>query len=146
MADPVFHLGVGVYAAEDGMLCPAELSSQDDVTQDQTTPVTSAQVQPCADFTCLCPLTDSQSVMLISQTDHDCIDSWNTQLSDWHCVSALMSDIFKHPLTHISSIPKGCVEWLLVMLEQVLDISKAFNLEDLWFLLDDLPEINRQSD
>lgn len=143
MADPVFHLGVGVYAAEDGMLCPAELSSKDDVTRDQTTPVTSAQVQPRADFICLCPLTDSQSVMLISQTDHD---SWNTQLSDWHCVSALMSDIFKHPLTHISSIPKGCVEWLLVMLEQVLDISKAFNLEDLWFLLNDLPEINRQSD
>lgn len=146
MADPVFHLGVGVYAAEDGMLCPAEPSSKDDVTQDQTTPVTSAQVQPCADFICLCRRTDSQSVMLSSQTDHDRIDSWNTQLSDRHCVNALMSDIFKHPLTHISPIPKGCVEWLLVMLEQVLDISKAFNLEDLWFLLDDLPEINRQSD
>lgn len=58
----------------------------------------------------------------------------------------IMSDIFKHPLTHISSIPKGCVEWLLVMLEQVLDIGKAFNLEDLWFLLDDLPEINSQPD
>lgn len=51
-----------------------------------------------------------------------------------------MPDIFKHPLTHISSIPKGSVEWLFVMLEQVLDISKAFNLEDLGFLLDDLPE------
>lgn len=58
----------------------------------------------------------------------------------------IMSDIFKHPLTHISSIPEGCVEWLLVMLEQVLDIGKAFNLEDLWFLLDDLPEINSQPD
>lgn len=57
-----------------------------------------------------------------------------------------MPDIFKHPLTHISSIPKGGVEWLLVMLEQVLDIGKAFNLEDLWFLLDDLPEINSQPD
>lgn len=54
-----------------------------------------------------------------------------------------MSDTFKHPLTHISSIPKGGVEWLFVMLEQVLDISKAFNLEDLRFLLDDLPE-NKQ--
>lgn len=32
------------------------------------------------------------------------------------------------------------------MLEQVLDISKAFNLEDLGFLLDDLPETNGQSD
>lgn len=51
-----------------------------------------------------------------------------------------MPDIFKHPLTHISSIPKGGVEWLFVMLEQVLDISKAFNLEDLGLLLDDLPE------
>lgn len=51
-----------------------------------------------------------------------------------------MFDIFKHPLTHISSIPKGCIEWLLVMLEQVLDVSKAFNLEDLWFLLNDFPE------
>lgn len=58
----------------------------------------------------------------------------------------VMPDIFKHPLTHISSIPKGSVEWLFVMLEQVLDISKAFNLEDLWFLLDDLPETNSQSD
>ena len=57
-----------------------------------------------------------------------------------------MSDIFKHSLTHISSIPKGGVEWLLVMLEQVLDICKAFNLEDLWFLLNDLPEDNRQFD
>lgn len=56
------------------------------------------------------------------------------------------SDTFKHPLTHISSIPKGGVEWLLVMLEQVLDICKAFNLEDLRFLLDDLPETNRQID
>lgn len=52
-----------------------------------------------------------------------------------------MFDIFKQPLTHISSIPEGCVEWLLVMLEQVLDVSKAFNLEDLWFFLNDFPEI-----
>lgn len=44
----------------------------------------------------------------------------------------------------ISSIPKGGVEWLLVMLEQVLDICKAFNLEDLWFLLDDLPVEGRE--
>lgn len=57
-----------------------------------------------------------------------------------------MSDIFKYPLTHISSIPKGCVEWLLVMLKQVLDVGKAFNLEDLWFLLNDFPEINGKSD
>lgn len=57
-----------------------------------------------------------------------------------------MSDIFKRPLTHISSIPKGGVEWLLVMLEQVLDVSKAFNLEDLRFLLNYLPEASRQSD
>lgn len=57
-----------------------------------------------------------------------------------------MPDILKHPLTHISSIPKGRVEWLLVMLEQVLDVSKAFNLEDLGFLLDDLPETNSQCD
>lgn len=54
------------------------------------------------------------------------------------------SDIFKHALTHISSIPKGGIKWLLVMLEQVLDVCKAFNLEDLWFLLDDLSEANRQ--
>lgn len=52
------------------------------------------------------------------------------------------SNIFKHALTHISSIPKGSVEWLLVMLEQVLDVCKAFNLEDLWFLFNDLPETN----
>lgn len=51
-----------------------------------------------------------------------------------------MFDIFKQPLTHISSIPEGCVEWLLVMLEQVLDVSKAFNLEDLWLFLNDFPE------
>lgn len=50
-------------------------------------------------------------------------------------------DIFKQLLTHISSIPEGCVEWLLVMLEQVLDVSKAFNLEDLWLFLNDFPEI-----
>lgn len=55
-------------------------------------------------------------------------------------MGTVMFDIFKHPLTHISSIPKGCIEWLLVMLEQVLDVSKAFNLEDLWFLLNDFPE------
>lgn len=30
------------------------------------------------------------------------------------------------------------------MLEQVLDVCKAFNLEDLWFLLNDLSEANRQ--
>lgn len=46
--------------------------------------------------------------------------------------------------THISSIPKGGIKWLLVMLEQVLDVCKAFNLEDLWFLLNDLSEANRQ--
>lgn len=56
------------------------------------------------------------------------------------------SDVFKHPLTHISSVPKGGVEWLLVMLEQVLDVCKAFNLEDLWFLLNDFPEANGQFD
>lgn len=44
----------------------------------------------------------------------------------------------------ISSIPKGGVEWLLVMLEQVLDICKAFNLEDLRFLLNDLPVEGRK--
>lgn len=51
-----------------------------------------------------------------------------------------MFDIFKQPLTHISSIPEGCVECLLVMLEQVLDVSEAFDLEDLRFFLDDFPE------
>lgn len=44
----------------------------------------------------------------------------------------------------ISSIPKGGVERLLVMLEQVLDVCKAFNLEDLWFLLNDLPVEGRE--
>lgn len=44
-----------------------ELPSTDSVTWDQTPPVTSAQVQPRADFICLCLLIDSQSVMLISQ-------------------------------------------------------------------------------
>lgn len=48
-------------------------------------------------------------------------------------------DIFKQPLTHISSIPEGCVERLLVMLEQVLDVGEAFDLEDLWFFLDHFP-------
>lgn len=50
-----------------------------------------------------------------------------------------MFDIFKQPLTHISSIPEGCVERLLVMLEQVLDVGEAFDLEDLRFFLDHLP-------
>lgn len=54
------------------------------------------------------------------------------------------SDIFKQALTHISSIPKGCIKRLLVMLKQVLYVRKAFNLEDLWFLLNDLPKGNRQ--
>lgn len=31
------------------------------------------------------------------------------------------------------------------MLEQILDVCKAFNLEDLWFLLDNLPEGNGQT-
>lgn len=53
----------------------------------------------------------------------------------------LLFDIFKQLLTYISSIPEGCVEWLFVMLEQVLDVSKAFNLEDLWLFLNDFPEI-----
>ena len=44
-----------------------ELPFTDNVTWDQTPPVTSAQVQPRADFICLCLLIDSQSVMLISQ-------------------------------------------------------------------------------
>lgn len=44
----------------------------------------------------------------------------------------------------ISSIPKSGVEWLLVMLEQILDVSKAFNLEDLRFLLDDFPVEGRE--
>lgn len=44
----------------------------------------------------------------------------------------------------ISSIPKGGIKWLLVMLEQVLDVCKAFNLEDLWFLLDDLSVESRK--
>lgn len=48
-------------------------------------------------------------------------------------------DIFKQPLTHISSIPEGCVERLLVMLEQVLDVGEAFDLEDLRFFLDYFP-------
>lgn len=55
-----------------------------------------------------------------------------------------MFDIFKQPLTHISSIPEGCVEWLLVMLEQVLDVSEAFDLEDLRFFLDHFPEIENR--
>lgn len=48
-------------------------------------------------------------------------------------------DIFKQPLTHISSIPEGGVERLLVMLEQVLDVGEAFDLEDLRFFLDHFP-------
>lgn len=63
-----------------------------------------------------------------------------TQVYDRNKMRDWMFDIFKQPLTHISPIPKGCVEWLLVMLEQVLDVSKAFNLEDLWFFLNDFPE------
>lgn len=46
---------------------------------------------------------------------------------------------FTGPLTHVSSVPEGGVEWLLVMLEQVPDVCKAFDLEDLRFLLDDFP-------
>lgn len=88
------------------------------------------------DLMCLCLLNDSSGVMRIREP------LMTASTSGIH----IMSDIFKHPLTHISSIPKGRVEWLLVMLEQVLDIGKAFNLEDLWFLLDDLPEINSQPD
>ena len=42
---------------------------------------------------------------------------------------------FTQLLTHISSIPEGGVEGLFVMLEQVLDVRKAFDLKDLWFLL-----------
>lgn len=75
-------------------------------------------------------------------TVDDCI-GWGeeTQVSDRNKMRHLMFDIFKQPLTHISSIPKGCVEWLLVMLEQVLDVSEAFDLEDLRFFLDHFPEI-----
>lgn len=65
-------------------------------------------------------------------------------MSDRNKMKHLMLDIFKQPLTHISSIPEGCVEWLLVMLEQVLDVSEAFDLEDLWFFLDDFPEMENQ--
>lgn len=71
---------------------------------------------------------------------HSFLTCKNERVNVWE------ADIFKHSLTHISSIPKGGVEWLLVMLEQVLDICKAFNLEDLWFLLNDLPEADRQFD
>ena len=65
-------------------------------------------------------------------------------MSDGNKMRHLMFDIFKQPLTHISSIPEGCVEWLLVMLEQVLDVSEAFDLEDLRFFLDDFPEIENR--
>lgn len=41
--------------------------------------------------------------------------------------------------THVGSVPERSVEWLLVWQEQVLDVRKAFDLELLWFLLDDLP-------
>lgn len=86
---------------------------------------------------CVCLLIDSQRVSLILQ--------YIMSASTLHR-AVRESDIFKRSLTHISSIPKGGVEWLLVMLEQVLDICKAFNLEDLWFLLNDLPEGNRRFD
>lgn len=119
-----------------GCCARLKLPSTDDVTWDHTPPVTSAQVQPSTDFICLCLLIDSQSVMLVLQYIMAALTSGKH--SSLTCKSK--SDIFKHPLTHISSIPKGRVEWLLVMLEQVLDIRKAFNLEDLWFLLNDLPE------
>ncbi len=148
MADPVFHLGVGVYAAEDTTLRPAwalfrrrcliSLYFASDLSSGSAQywfhVFVSANWWP----KCHVDLT----------LHHDCINFWKAQLTAlWHAKSRRFnvweSDIFKHPLTHISSIPKGGVEWLLVMLEQVLDISKAFNLEDLRFLLYDLPETNR---
>lgn len=128
-----------------GCCAQLKLHFTDKVTWDYSPPVTSTQVQPNTDFICLCLLNDIQSVMLIFQ------DIMTTltygKHSSWALKSVVFnvpeSDIFKHPLTHISSIPKGCIEWLLVMLKQVLDVCKAFNLEDLWFLLNDLPEGNR---
>lgn len=151
MADPLFHLGVGVYAAEGGGRAVPCLSflPQAKVTWDHTPTMTSTQVQPNTDFICLFLLIDSCSVMLILQ--HIMTTSTSSgKHSSLTCKSerfnVLETDIFKHPLTHISSIPKGSIEWLLVMLEQVLDVCKAFNLEDLWFLLDDLPEGRRQFD
>lgn len=142
-----------------GCCARLELSSTDEVTRDHTLTMTSAQVQPSTYFTRSCLLTQSvcQSVMLLLQ--------WITTAStsekrtfkktkqtkkkpkppqkNKHS-NVWKSDIFKHALTHISSIPKGGIKWLLVMLEQVLDVCKAFNLEDLWFLLNDLSEANRQ--
>lgn len=127
-----------------GCCAQLELSYTDEVTWDQTPPVTSAQVQPSADFICLCLLIDSQSVMVILR--YIMTESTSGKCSSLTCKSGHFNvwgfDIFKNPLTHISSIPKGGVEWLLVMLEQVLDVCKAFNLEDLWFLLNDFPEEN----
>lgn len=110
-----------------------------------TPPVTSAEVQPSTYFMCLCLLTDSQSVMLILRyiMTTSAPGKHGSLTCKCECFNVLESDIFKHPLTHISSIPKGGVEWLLVMLEQVFDVCKAFNLEDLWFLLNDLPEGNK---
>lgn len=68
MADPLLHLGVGVYAAEDGNTVPS-MSSLPQTPSHGTVfpPVTSAQVQPHVDFICFCLLADSYSDMLISQ-------------------------------------------------------------------------------
>lgn len=79
MADPVLHLGVGVYAAEDGRCAQLELPSTDNVTRDQTPLVTSAQVQPSADFMFV-----SANGYVDLTIHHDCIDFWKTQLSDMY--------------------------------------------------------------
>lgn len=49
-------------------------------------------------------------------------------------------------LTHVGPVPEGGVEGLLVVLEQILDVSKAFDLENLRLFLNDLPagSIERQ--
>lgn len=133
----LLHPGAGVCAAEDGTLCPARAPFQGWCHMVPHYASDLSFGSALALISCVCV--------------RQAISNGVTRIL-WPPVTAstagirIMPDIFKHPLTHISSIPKGSVEWLLVMLEQVLDISKAFNLEDLWFLLDDLPETNSQSD
>lgn len=117
-----------------GRCAQREIPPSHDVTWYHVTLVTSSSVQPP-------PLRTSRGAISGGVTR-----SLRQSVTPSTSGIRIMPDIFKHLLTHISSIPKGGVEWLLVMLEQVLDISKAFNLEDLGFLLDDLPETNSQSD
>lgn len=150
IAEPVFHLGVGVYAAEDGMLCPtwalfhkwSHLRSHSDDDLSSGSAQYLFHTFMSANAKCL-PKCHVGLAM-----HYDCINLWKNTAKNKNKThehfNVWESDIFKHALTHISSIPEGGVEWLLVMLEQVLDVSKAFNLEDLWFLLNDLSEADRQ--